>query len=194
MNEELFIKAQQWGVDKGLTGPNGIGTIQAQFIKFLEEMKELFDALKEGNREKVRDALGDLQVVAIQAYSMTSGFHRVPTCAVAECDVKAWYKDPTDFAGHAISHLKVHPDFAIGLIRELAKFLGHDPDECLQEAYDEIKDRTGQIIGNDFVKNTHAAVAGILDPKRDPDDDFADVVLDPKNACRIDNPGCESCQ
>jgi NTP pyrophosphatase (non-canonical NTP hydrolase) len=35
----------------------------------------------------------------------------------------------------------------------LANQLGHDLDKCLEMAYDEIKDRTGQTISGNFVKD-----------------------------------------
>ena len=35
----------------------------------------------------------------------------------------------------------------------LANQLGHDLDKCLEIAYDEIKDRTGQTISGNFVKD-----------------------------------------
>jgi NTP pyrophosphatase (non-canonical NTP hydrolase) len=35
----------------------------------------------------------------------------------------------------------------------LANQLGHDLDKCLEMAYDEIKDRTGQTIDGNFVKD-----------------------------------------
>jgi len=35
----------------------------------------------------------------------------------------------------------------------LANQLGHDLDKCLEMAYDEIKDRTGQTISGNFIKD-----------------------------------------
>ena len=43
-------------------------------------------------------------------------------------------------------------DCAVVLII-LANQLGFDIDECLKSAYDEIKDRTGQTINGNFVKD-----------------------------------------
>ena len=43
-------------------------------------------------------------------------------------------------------------DCAVVLII-LANQLGHDFDKCLQSAYDEIKNRTGQTINGNFIKD-----------------------------------------
>lgn len=64
--QELIKKCKAWGVSRGITGPNGKGTIEKQFAKFIEEMHEYFSAT---NYHEKMDALGDMQVVAIQAHS-----------------------------------------------------------------------------------------------------------------------------
>ncbi len=152
MNIELYDKARQWGVDVGLTGMNGKGTTQRQFRKFLEETMELFDAIDSSDVKKTRDALGDLQVVGIQAYSINSGFYQIPGCTTDQ-ELRVFFKQPMDFIAKAIGVFKHYPDLSIGLVRDLAEFLGHDPDECLQEAYDVISERTGQMVGDDFIRD-----------------------------------------
>jgi NTP pyrophosphatase (non-canonical NTP hydrolase) len=39
-----FDKVRQWGIDKGITGPNGTGTLEAQLEKTQEELTETRDA------------------------------------------------------------------------------------------------------------------------------------------------------
>lgn len=41
---ELISKVLQWGIDKGLTGPNGTATIGTQSKKMIEEAQETRDA------------------------------------------------------------------------------------------------------------------------------------------------------
>src|SRR6187431_1040115 len=41
---ELIEKVKQWGIDKGITGPNGKGTLLGQAKKMREECDETFDA------------------------------------------------------------------------------------------------------------------------------------------------------
>jgi len=41
----LIDKVSQWGIDKGITGPNGKGTIAAQMQKLMEEANEVVDEI-----------------------------------------------------------------------------------------------------------------------------------------------------
>jgi len=41
----LIDKVRQWGVDKGITGPNGKGTVAAQMQKLMEEASEVVDEI-----------------------------------------------------------------------------------------------------------------------------------------------------
>lgn len=42
----LIDKVRQWGIDRGITGPNGKGTVAAQSSKLREEAKEVFDEIE----------------------------------------------------------------------------------------------------------------------------------------------------
>jgi NTP pyrophosphatase (non-canonical NTP hydrolase) len=42
--KELIEQIKQWGVDKGITGPNGKGTLLGQLSKTQEELTEARDA------------------------------------------------------------------------------------------------------------------------------------------------------
>lgn len=44
---DLINKVLQWGASKGITGPNGTGTLKAQAKKMREESNETFDAALE---------------------------------------------------------------------------------------------------------------------------------------------------
>ena len=71
---DLITKVLQWGVDKGITGPNGKGTLKAQAIKMREECLETFDAALHlyynqsphyADVEELKDGIGDLFVTGI---------------------------------------------------------------------------------------------------------------------------------
>jgi len=59
---KLIADIEQWGLDKGIL-PNPAKT--AQYLKTLEEVKELCDAIVSDNREEVIDAIGDIVVTLI---------------------------------------------------------------------------------------------------------------------------------
>lgn len=152
MNTQLLENARQWGVDKMITGPNGKGTIQAQFRKFVEEMAELFDALNRGDGNEVRDALGDLQVVAVQANSILDGLSTLP---VDHREGRmTGHKDIESLAAMSMTAILTDPSAAFTGVRQIAKRLNHNPDECLQEAYDVISKRTGKMVDGVFVKDS----------------------------------------
>ena len=68
---ELVAKVLQWGIDKGITGPNGRGTIAAQANKLTEEAAEVFDEVdliccgETSHAEDLKLEIGDVFVSAI---------------------------------------------------------------------------------------------------------------------------------
>ena len=78
-------RAQAWGINKGITGPYGTGTIQRQSEKLLEECDETRVGLEKLQNAKttaetwealdeIQDGLGDMMVVMILICEMT-GLH-----------------------------------------------------------------------------------------------------------------------
>lgn len=63
--EEIVSLINKWGIDRGITKENG-GSSQKQAIKMAEELDEFSDAVYEGNRIEVKDAIGDMFVVLVQ--------------------------------------------------------------------------------------------------------------------------------
>ena len=66
MNTQDKINAvREWGVDKGIIGPEGKATEQTQLNKLIEEVEELVDAVVTDNESEKIDAIGDCTVVLI---------------------------------------------------------------------------------------------------------------------------------
>ena len=65
MTQDTINLVRQWGIDKGIIGPNGKATEHTQFAKLLEEIDELrIGIIKDDESEKI-DAIGDCTVVLI---------------------------------------------------------------------------------------------------------------------------------
>lgn len=93
-----FSHIRAWGLSRGIIEN---GNVKTQFLKLLEEVGELSQAIQKNDRAELIDAIGDIVVVLTNL---------------------AW-----------IEQVKI--------------------ENCINRAYDEIKDRKGKIIDNNFVKD-----------------------------------------
>jgi NTP pyrophosphatase (non-canonical NTP hydrolase) len=94
MNTQETIDAvRQWGIDKGITGPNGRGTLLAQLSKTQEELTETRDAAVLFCYDRWRwpedeanliDGIGDCTVTLILAAEMAG--LRFEDCLAAAYD------------------------------------------------------------------------------------------------------------
>ncbi len=95
--EELIEAVRQWGEQKGITGPNGKGTLLRQLSKTQEELTETRDAAikwhladdcdpdyKGAMREQLIDGIGDCTVTLILAAEMAD--LRIEDCLAAAYD------------------------------------------------------------------------------------------------------------
>lgn len=68
--QELIDAVKQWGIDKGITGPRGRGTLLRQLEKTQEELNETKYAAISNNMEELVDGIGDCAVTLILAAEM----------------------------------------------------------------------------------------------------------------------------
>lgn len=99
--QELIDAIRQWGIDKGITGPKGKGTILGQLSKSQEELTETRDAAvlflsgrdfmrnKKGElvrtKDELKDGIGDCAVTLILAAEMAG--LRFEDCLAAAYEV-----------------------------------------------------------------------------------------------------------
>jgi len=63
--QETIKAVREWGIAKGITGPNGAATEKAQLEKLFEEVYELRSAVIDNDHDEKIDAIGDCTVVLI---------------------------------------------------------------------------------------------------------------------------------
>lgn len=88
--QELIEAVREWGQAKGITGPQGKGTLLGQLAKTQEELTETRDAAVlymagiAGLKDEIVDGLGDVFVTIILAAEMAG--LRIEDCLAAAYD------------------------------------------------------------------------------------------------------------
>lgn len=156
MNKELIEKVRTWSVERGLDTADPI----KQRLKLWEEFGELNAAIARNSREDAIDAIGDMLVVMI-IYCQQSKCYLDELVEPYEVNPAHWneigiYK-MIDFAGMEIFKTRE----SICAIKDIttnlsgvAYKLNTSLERCLQSAYNEIKDRRGEMINGVFVKES----------------------------------------
>ncbi len=141
--EELILK---WADEKSLLKKENA---EKQYWKFLEEFGETAKALLKNDEAGIKDGFGDTAVTIIILYKQLYG------------------KDESlvlDYPYFHISNTKmsmIHSyvresrvsDAALVILNRIAENYGYDLLECLNIAWDEIKDRTGKTKDGVFIKS-----------------------------------------
>lgn len=154
--EKLIKKVEQWSIERGLNtaDPN------KQRFKLWEEFGELNAAIARDNRDGVIDAIGDMLVVMI-IYKQQLGHGSNWLFYQRQDNVDLFFKlDDTsliDCIGRGISDSQSCIEGLRMVVENLTVLvyrLGTNLEECLQSAYDEIKDRRGKMVNGVFVKES----------------------------------------
>ena len=93
MIQELIDNVRAWGIAKGITGPDGRGTLLAQLSKTQEELTETRDAAVRFDLEQIgsswllQDGIGDCTVTLILAAEM-AGLRFEDCLAAAYAEIK----------------------------------------------------------------------------------------------------------
>lgn len=153
--KELIGKIAQWAKDRNLILGS---TPQKQFIKLMEEFGELCAGIARNDKEKIKDSIGDCGVVLIILNEQ---------CQIEKDLTFTWefqIESPENQIKYTMRYLNDLSWLIYGsedkfvlceLITELngyAHHYGFTMLECLESAYNEIKDRKGKMIDGVFVK------------------------------------------
>ena len=151
--KELKEKVIDWGKARGLYHPTDGATPESQYLKFLTEIGELADALLKQDDAKIKDAIGDCMVCLIAKLELEGNKHYSE-----ELIEKEIYLYENNHKVFNISHiLSINTDFyhssqSLAMLLVIEKRLGFYYCECLEIAYNEIKDRKGKMINREFIK------------------------------------------
>ena len=156
-NTELENKVQQWFVDRNLHEANPV----KQFLKLMEESGELFEGIAKDKSELIYDALGDIQVVMIGLEQQIKNGAQI-SANQQELELLLMVSSLGNIAQKLYAHI-CHNETQIPLIKSDLMFLdsvvstvsfcnGTTAENCLEEAYEVIKDRKGKMIDGVFVK------------------------------------------
>ena len=154
--KELIEKIAQWAKDRNLILGS---TPQKQFIKLMEEFGELCAGIARNDKEKIKDSIGDCFVVTviIKCQFKTNLFIH-PISLNKNLDVSLILariaRDAALIPRYDLSE-QVQLEIINGIVRHLMNIsilLDVDFENCVQSAWDEIKDRKGRMIDGVFVK------------------------------------------
>ena len=152
---ELKQKVEQWFVDRGLDKAEP----SKQFLKLMEETGELFEGIAKNDEALIKDAIGDIQVVLIGLEMQLENLSDDFELSAQDKVLLSWIQWLGVFA-YTMQRLRIEQvreaaptlRFSKGALTPIAQSFNTTPDECLEIAYNEIKDRKGKLVNGVFVK------------------------------------------
>lgn len=159
--KQLIENVVQWGKDRGL---DKVGHL-AQAKYTLKETAELLDAYADGDVDKINDAIGDILVTLIVGASNDDGILQELTELILTYKYKHLPVQDLDFFDHyeklifrsgmlyKYQNYSNYQDFYVTLFWLCRIVSDLSLQDCLQLAYDEIKNRTGKLVDGQFIKD-----------------------------------------
>ena len=160
---ELIQKIEQWATDRNII--KGSKPID-QAMKLFSEFGELADNVGKGR--DCRDDIGDLFVVLTiiaqqaelninESVKLRNNNRALNVCLKKQvnwlCSSLSLFV--TDLGSYTLGN-------CIGNLMQISKTLGYTLEECIQVAYNDIKDRKGIMSNGVFIKESDPAYASII--------------------------------
>jgi hypothetical protein len=161
---ELNARIIEWAKERELDTK---GTVEAQAIKTVEELSELIKAICKDKKEDIIDSIGDVYVTLVignmlDKFIMMDFLEEMNLLfndkAIKECkklDKKYKLKKLGEFIPVVLDY-HYSPVVVRDLTYELVKTAysyGLDFVECVESAYNTIKDRKGKLVNGTYVKD-----------------------------------------
>lgn len=156
--EKLIKKVEAWSNERGLNAADP----RKQRLKLWEEFGELNAAIARDNREGAIDAIGDMLVVMI-IYRQQLGCKYTVESIFLPCKNRLDNQESLEISELLeVVALNIHrTKESTAWIKDVVTYLyaisnkfDVTLEECLQSAYDVIKDRKGKMINGVFVKES----------------------------------------
>ena len=159
--QQLIKNIEQWAEDRNLIEGS---TPQKQFIKLMEEFGELCNGISKAKLDLIKDSIGDCVVVLtiisaqrnrneINIGSMAVEHHPKTALTADDCVIELLH-DLTRISCELDRNTSLEMLFGnivLDLV-EVCNCFDLDLTNCVQAAWDEIKDRKGRMIDGVFVK------------------------------------------
>ena len=158
---QLIKNIENWAEARNLIEGS---TPKKQFIKLMEEFGELCSGVSKNKIDVVKDSIGDCFVVMVilaaqrKKDEMRSSAEIAEQCRYFNVDIESRLIEALSSLNR-LSYELSSPEnisalfglFFIELV-EVARYFDLDIHDCVQAAWDEIKDRKGRMIDGVFVK------------------------------------------
>ena len=153
--EELNKKIYQWGVDRKIIGN---GKLDTQLLKLVEEMGELASSMAKNKPEEIKDAIGDMYVVLVMICGING--EDVPSKLGSKESLNINIASLIDEVASLGILIKGKYHYLYTEIKEIMENLvvltldyNFTYQECVEHAYNQIKDRKGYLNENGvFIK------------------------------------------
>ena len=131
--KDLITKVQRWFYDRNLQtqDPN------KQFLKLYEEIGELSRGLAENDEAVTKDSIGENNIFVFSEAAKSEDYFVV----MMDQSLAAYFNRQSYQLKNVVYELM-----------RISALLHHDFVECLNIAYEEIKDRTGKLVDGVWIK------------------------------------------
>lgn len=152
---ELNAHIIEWAKERELDTK---GTVEAQAIKTVEELSELIKAICKDNREDIIDSIGDVYVTLVIGNMLVRNKELDPMFAGKSVLGASDKKLLLRVLANAINMTILEPydevsiDWILKDLHNVCKFYDLDFVECVESAYNTIKDRKGKLVNGCFYK------------------------------------------
>lgn len=153
--DELNNKILQWAKDRELDKE---GTVKAQAIKTVEELSELVKAVCKDDREEIIDAIGDVHVTLVIGNMLDTDTEMLSLSCIGS-DEDEYTKEQLleqllECSRHVLFFKYIRELIALTIkaLYNVCKYYQFDYADCVESAYNVIKNRKGKVVDGQYIK------------------------------------------